>query len=99
MSEKQWFGIPREQIDWFPTINYEKCIGCMTCVKKCTHGVYTEEKGKPKVVAPKNCVVGCTGCESVCPKGAISHQPKEYLQKLVKRKDFQAGCTCGGECK
>jgi len=99
MSEKQRFGIPREQINWFPIIDYAKCVGCMACVKKCKHGVYAEESGKPKVVKPKNCLVGCTGCEPVCPQKAISHPPKEYLQKLVKKKYFQAGCTCGGECK
>ena len=99
MSADEWFGIPREEIDWFPTIDYGKCVGCMACVKKCTQGVYTDENGKPKVVAKKNCVVGCTWCDSICPKGAISHPPKEYLQNLVKRKDFQSGCACGGGCK
>ena len=99
MSEKEWFGIPREQIDWFPAIDYASCTGCMACVKKCSHGVYGESNGKPKVVAPKNCVVGCTGCELACPQKAISHPPKDYLQKLVKRKDFKTGCACGGECK
>jgi len=96
MPEK-WFGIPREEIDWFPTINYEKCTGCMACVKKCSNGVYGERKGKPKVVKPKNCVVGCTGCEPVCPVGAISHPPREYLEKLAKRKDFKVGCNCGAK--
>lgn len=98
MAENEWFGIPRGQIDWFPTIDFGKCIGCGACVKKCTHGVFAEENGKPKVVAPKNCVVGCAGCEQVCPQEAISHPPKKYLQKLAKTKEFKI-CDCGGECK
>jgi len=66
MENEKWFGIPRDEINWFPKIDYEKCAGCMACLKKCSHGVYSEENGKPKVVNPKSCVVGCTGCDEVC---------------------------------
>jgi NAD-dependent dihydropyrimidine dehydrogenase PreA subunit len=93
--ENIWFGIPIKKIDWFPTIDYNKCIGCMACVRKCKHGVYAEKDGKPRVVNPKNCVVGCTGCEPVCPQGAISHPPKSYLRQLKKRDDFRSECRCG----
>jgi len=96
MTEKLWFGIPRNEIHWFPTIDYKKCIGCMACVNKCKHGVYAEKDGKPKMVKPKNCVLGCTGCEPVCPQKAISHPPKSYLRQLMKRDDFKSGCSCGG---
>ena len=92
-----WFGIPREEIDWFPMIDYKKCIGCLACVGKCTHGVFSEEGGNPEVIRPKNCVVGCTGCQNVCSQHAISHPPRDYLEKLSKRKDFTAGCSCGGK--
>jgi len=95
--ENIWFGIPIKKIDWFPAIDYNKCIGCMACVNKCTHGVYAEKDGKPKVVKPKNCVVGCTGCEPICPQNAISHPPKSYLEKLSKRKGIKIGCQCGGK--
>jgi NAD-dependent dihydropyrimidine dehydrogenase PreA subunit len=96
MSET-WFGIPRESIEWFPKIDYDKCIGCMACLNKCTHGVYAEVDGKPEVVNKNNCVVGCTGCQKVCQNNAISHPPKEYLQRLSKNKDFKIGCNCGGK--
>jgi NAD-dependent dihydropyrimidine dehydrogenase PreA subunit len=97
MDSEKWFGIDRQEIQWFPTIEYDKCIGCMACFNKCKRGVYAEECGKPKVVNPYNCVVGCTGCQNVCPKHAISHPPKSYLEKLSKRKDFEVGCQCKGE--
>lgn len=79
MSET-WFGIPRESIEWFPKIDYDKCISCMACLNKCTHDVYAEVESKPKVVNKNNYVVGCTGCQN----NAISHPPKEYLQRLSK---------------
>jgi NAD-dependent dihydropyrimidine dehydrogenase PreA subunit len=99
MREDKWFGIPRKEITWHPTIDYSKCTACMACVTKCKNGVYSEEDGKPKVAEPYNCVVGCTGCQKVCPTGAISHPPKDYLTKLANRDDFEFGCSCGSEEK
>lgn len=98
MENNKWFGILREEIDWFPTIDYEKCSGCLACVRKCSNGVYAEEESRPKVINPKNCVVGCTGCDEICPQKAISHPPKEYLEELIKCDDFKMGCSCGGNC-
>ena len=97
MESEKWFGIDRIEVQWFPTIDYDKCIGCMACLNKCKKGVFLEEEGKPKVANPYNCVVGCTGCQKVCPNEAISHPPREYLEKLSKRKDFVVGCSCGGK--
>ena len=97
-EDKSWYGISRDNIDWYPSIDYAKCTGCMSCVRKCTYGVYSEEGDKPKVVKPKNCLVGCTGCERVCPQGAISHPPRAYLQNLAKNSDIKL-CTCGGDCE
>jgi NAD-dependent dihydropyrimidine dehydrogenase PreA subunit len=102
-----WFGIPREEIKWFPTIDYNKCEGCMLCVKKCCKGVYEEKEGKPIVAHPNNCVVGCAGCDKFCPQRAVEHPPREYLEQLKKREDFKAvaengdskneGCSCADD--
>jgi len=97
MEDDKWFGISRIEIEWFPTIDYNKCISCMACLNKCKKGVFVEENGKPKVTHPHNCVVGCTGCQKVCSEHAISHPSKEYLEKLSKRKDFVVRCSCGGK--
>lgn len=94
-NDKKWFGISRAEIDWHPIIDEAKCTACLACVKKCSHGVFVERGGRPVVVNPQNCVVGCIGCQKVCLTGAISHSPKEYLKKLVNHKDFRAGCSCG----
>ena len=26
-----WHGISREEIEWYPTIDYDKCVGCGMC--------------------------------------------------------------------
>lgn len=31
---KPWHGVPRESIDWHPTVNDKACIGCGTCSRK-----------------------------------------------------------------
>jgi len=63
---------------WYPIIDYSKCIGCLTCVNFCPHGVYTVENGKPKVVNPDGCVELCRACQKLCPTGAITY----YSEKL-----------------
>ena len=40
MSENTFMGVPREKIDWCPTIDYSKCNYCMECVKFCPHHVF-----------------------------------------------------------
>lgn len=81
-SEKK---IPREEIPWNPTIDLEKCTGCGTCVDFCHHAVYALEGDKAKVSDPLGCVVGCTGCLTKCPTGAISFpDQKEFIETLRK---------------
>ena len=37
---KPWHGVPRDQIQWNPSIIEEACIGCGTCVTGCSRLVY-----------------------------------------------------------
>lgn len=60
--------------NWYPIIDYDKCIGCMACTKKCKRGVYQiGSDEKPQVINPDNCAQGCHGCESICPTNAITY--------------------------
>lgn len=63
--------------NWYPIIDYEKCIECLTCANFCPpHGVYEvpSNPGKPRVAnPPENCVEFCRGCQRICPAGAISY--------------------------
>ena len=100
-SNKEWQGIPRKKIDWYPTIDYGKCSNCLSCISFCKNGVYKNNDGKPKVVKPYNCVVGCIGCDNICPSRAISHPPQEYLVKLANKfkKNINGNYSCSCGCK
>ncbi len=88
MSEETWHGIPRSKIPWFPTIDHQKCISCGKCEDYCKLGVYEieEYEGKKRSVVknPNSCVVLCTGCDGICPAGAIKHQPKKETHEAIK---------------
>jgi len=82
MPEKK--EIPREEIPWYPTIDKGKCNECMTCVEFCKHDVYAEIDGESKIINKYNCLVGCSGCESQCPEGAISFPSLKEITELLK---------------
>ena len=68
---------------WYPVIDYEKCIGCMTCNDMCRHGVYKPDaSGQPKVVYGMGCVQGCHGCERQCPVEAIHYFGDDGTQDI-----------------
>ncbi|MGD6806931.1 MAG: 4Fe-4S dicluster domain-containing protein [Candidatus Bathyarchaeia archaeon] len=94
MAEETVEGVPRHLIPWYPTIDYDKCTVCGSCVEYCTAGgfgvfAFEEKDGKkrPIVKNPNNCIVFCRGCEDkeVCPTGAISHQSDEETQKIIEK--------------
>jgi NAD-dependent dihydropyrimidine dehydrogenase PreA subunit len=92
MSEETYEGVPRNKIPWHPTIDYEKCTSCGTCVDYCTAGgfgvfAFEEKEGKkrPVVKNPNNCIVFCRGCEDICPAGAITHPSEGETQKIIEK--------------
>ena len=53
---KPWHGIPREEINWSPTVVAERCIGCGLCVTTCpTHTLTLQRRAKAPPV-PRNIV-------------------------------------------
>lgn len=86
-SEETYLGIPRREIPWYPRIDYESCIGCLTCVKNCPHDVYRtdEDSVKPIVANPYNCVVGCSSCAKLCPSEAIKFPSREELKDILRK--------------
>ncbi len=87
LSNELWWGVPRSQIEWYPTVDYSKCVGCGICFITCAGKKVFDwdvEKNRPVVARPYNCMVGCTTCATLCPVGAISFPSKDFIKKLVK---------------
>jgi ferredoxin len=82
-----WHGIPREQIQWFPTVVAERCNGCGLCATSCGKNVYSfdYETNKPVVVAPESCMVGCTTCAAICTQDAIEFPSQGYVRQVIKK--------------
>lgn len=81
-----WKGIPREKIDWHPTIDESKCTGCGMCITSCGRKVFDFDanKGKSVVARPLQCMVGCTSCKVWCVFDAISFPDPQYVRDLIK---------------
>jgi CDP-4-dehydro-6-deoxyglucose reductase len=88
---KPWHGVPREEIDWWPTVNEDVCIGCGTCVVGCGRQVYKFdfERKKAVVADPMNCMVGCTTCAVSCPTSAISFPSTDLVLQLGERPEVR----------
>ncbi len=82
-----WKGVPREQIDWHPTIDENKCTGCGMCVTSCGRDVFGYDEGKRKAVVarPLQRLVGCTSCEAWCVFNAIGFPDKQYVRDVIKK--------------
>jgi len=75
-------GVPREEIDWGPTIDESACRdGCRTCLDFCRNGVYGWVDGGVRVVQRTACVVGCSHCATLCEAGAISFPALDDLRR------------------
>jgi len=82
-----WHGIPRNQINWHPTVIAERCIGCGLCVSSCGKSVYSfdYEANKPVVAAPQTCMVGCTTCAVLCPQDALEFPSVGYVRQIIRK--------------
>jgi NAD-dependent dihydropyrimidine dehydrogenase PreA subunit len=82
-----WFaGVERNEIDWRPTIDTDKCVKCGMCMN-CGKNVFDwDPDGKAIVHNPLACVVGCTACANLCLGKAISFPPIEQLRTLFRTK-------------
>jgi NAD-dependent dihydropyrimidine dehydrogenase PreA subunit len=82
-----WHGIPRENIQWHPTLITESCVGCGLCVTSCGKNVYSfdYETNKPVVAAPQACMVGCTTCAVLCTQDAIEFPSVGYVRQIIRK--------------
>ena len=87
MAEATFMGVPRTQIPWFPTIDYDKCTFCMECDAFCPHRVFERRDGDRILVVanPTNCVVFCRACAKTCGPDAISFPGKPETIARIKQ--------------
>jgi len=84
VSERRRLTLPRNKIEWHPSIDQKTCKQCKVCLNFCPKGVYSEKAdGSIVVTNPYECVMLCTGCEGRCPEEAISFPDKKDFQKYV----------------
>ena len=83
---KPWHGIPREEIDWYPTVVAERCIGCGVCVTSCGRQVFAFdfEENVAVVAHPMQCMVGCTTCATLCTRDAIEFPSRGFIRQLIR---------------
>ncbi len=81
-----WFaGVSRSEINWNPTIDEEKCVRCGMCMN-CGKKVFEWRDGRPVVVNPTACVVGCSTCANLCLGNAITFPPLADLRALYRER-------------
>ena len=89
MAQEYYAGVPREKIDWFPTIDSEKCkpVSCQKeCVRACPRNIYEQtEQGTVIVARPYECTVGDISCSFACPFEAISFPNREQLKQMLSK--------------
>jgi NAD-dependent dihydropyrimidine dehydrogenase PreA subunit len=84
LSPRNWRGMPRAQVPWYPNIYPDRCDGCGDCLAFCAYDVYDWDEASHKaiVVDPFNCLVGCDARARVCKRGAVRFPPREMLARL-----------------
>jgi NAD-dependent dihydropyrimidine dehydrogenase PreA subunit len=84
LSKVPWWGMERTKIEWYPTIDYNKCATCGICFVTCGRRVFDFDKKSGKVVVahPYNCMVACQTCANLCPTGALKFPSPEYIKEL-----------------
>ncbi|WP_369334788.1 4Fe-4S dicluster domain-containing protein [Methanosarcina spelaei] len=51
-------------------MDFDQCIDCSSCIKKCPRGVYQRESDKILIQSDK--CTGCLRCIRICPRDAIT---------------------------
>ena len=97
MAQELYVGVPREKIEWFPTINPDLCKpqSChQECIGACPRNIYERtDQSKVVVARPFECTVGDISCSFACPFEAISFPSRQALKEMLDqaRKNLAQG--------
>ena len=93
-SKPAWHGIPIDEINWNPKIDYKKCIGCGLCVLECPNHVFrfNFDRHIAEVNNSSKCKVGCTTCVNLCLIKAILLPSLQELYKIMKDENVFEPC-------
>lgn len=69
-----------------PTVHSEACIGDQECFNFCKNDVFASDEatGRPVVVNPYKCVLGCNSCMQICPVDAITFPSQLELRRMIR---------------
>jgi len=88
-EQNTYAGVPRSLIDWFPTIDLEKCDYQHyhhECVTACPRSIYEITPTDSVIVArPYECTVGDISCSFACPFDAISFPSRADLKVMLTK--------------
>lgn len=88
-QSNSYAGVPRERINWYPTIDAERCspASCQQeCIAACPQHVYARQADGSVIVAwPFRCTVGDISCSYQCPLDAISFPSKRDLRRMLEQ--------------
>ena len=82
-------GYARDLVEWYPTLDPDKCVKCGMCTN-CGKGVYDWTEAGARVARPYNCVVGCNTCANLCLGDAITFPDIATVRDLYKREGIWA---------
>jgi ferredoxin len=80
-----WYGVPREELLWWPIVQKCQCNGCGLCVISCPAEAlaFDYELRIPFIRALHRCLVGCSTCATLCPNGAIQLPDPATLRQTI----------------
>ena len=82
-------GYPRDKVEWYPTIDPDKCVKCGMCMN-CGKNVFNWTEEGARVARPYDCQVGCTTCATLCLGNAITFPNIETIRELYKKEGIWA---------
>ena len=82
-------GYPRDKVEWYPTIDPDKCVKCGMCMN-CGKNVFAWTEEGARVARPYDCQVGCSTCANLCLGNAITFPDIESIRELYQKEGIWA---------